>query len=239
MTLVSIILPVFDEEENIPLLAERVVASAKRFPPHLAAELIFVDDGSADGSLAAMREARAAHPEAAIRILKRAANGGLSAAMATGFAAARGEMIVTLDADLQNDPDDIPRLLEALSACDAAVGVRERRADPLVKRVSSRIANAIRNLCTGDRVRDTGCSLKAYRAEAIRRVKMYDGMHRFLPTLLRMEGARVVELPVRHHPRLRGKAKYHLFNRLAGPFADLLAVMWMRARRIDPRAEEV
>ncbi len=237
--LVSVVLPVYNEVENIPILADRVVAGVAPLRERFDIEIIFVDDGSTDGSLAAMLAARKAHPEATFRVIRRRSNGGLSAAMASGFSAARGAVVVTLDADLQNDPADIPRLVNALTACDVAIGVRARRNDPLVKRVSSRIANAIRNAVTGENVRDTGCSLKAYKTGYLRRIKMFKGMHRFLPTLLKMEGARVIELEVNHHPRLHGQAKYHLLNRLVGPFLDLLAVRWMQMRRIDPAAEEV
>jgi dolichol-phosphate mannosyltransferase len=146
-------------------------------------------------------------------------------------------IVITLDADLQNDPEDIPLLLEGLEGADAACGVRTRRQDTWVRRTSSRIANRVRDRITGDHVTDTGCSLKAYRAEYLRRLKLYSGMHRFLPTLLRLEGARVVEIPVRHHPRLAGRSKYGIGNRAWAGLRDCFAVRWMRDRHLRYRVK--
>ena len=161
-----------------------------------------------------------------------ARNAGQSAAMDAGFKSARGEVVVTLDADLQNDPTDIPRLLRALEGLDAVVGVRRDRRDNLVRRVSSKIANYVRNRLSDETITDTGCSLKAFRTEAVRRLVLYDGMHRFLPTLLRMEGFRVEEVPVGHRPRRHGESKYGIGNRLLPSFMDLLAVRWMKRRKL-------
>ena len=161
--------------------------------------------------------------------------------MAAGFAAARGEVAVTLDADLQDEPEDIAKLLARLGAgdCEAVCGWREKRHDNWLRRVSSRIANGVRNWVSGDDIIDTGCTLKVYRTEYLRKIKMFKGAHRFLPTLLKMEGARVEQLPVRHHPRAAGRSKYGVWNRLFKSSADLLAVRWMKSRHIRYQAEEI
>ena len=230
----SLVIPVFNERENLaPLVSE--LAGVLR-PAGDPFEAIFVDDGSTDGSGEVLRDLRAVHPE--IRVLRFPGNRGQTAAFSAGFRAARGEFVVTLDADLQNDPRDIPRLLEALEGADAVAGIRRRRADSLVRRVSSRIANSVRNRVTGDDIRDTGCSLKAFRREALGRLPLYRGMHRFLPTLVRIAGGRVAQIEVNHRPRVAGTSKYGVFNRLFVGIADLLAVRWMKSRRVDDDYEE-
>jgi glycosyltransferase involved in cell wall biosynthesis len=159
---------------------------------------------------------------------------GQSSAIFVGVDLARGALIATLDGDLQNDPADLRALVEGLPGYDAVVGYRVRRQDGLLKRVSSRIANAVRDAVSGDRVTDTGCSLKVFRADALRSVPRFEGMHRFLPTLLRYQSFRVAELPVSHHPRTAGRSKYGIRNRMVRAFIDLLAVRWMRSRMARP-----
>jgi dolichol-phosphate mannosyltransferase len=202
-------------------------------------EVLFVDDGSTDGSLAAL--IRLAQEDPAVRVVRLARNSGQSAALDAGFRHARGEIIVTLDSDLQNDPADIPLLLARLDgSCDVVCGVRARRRDSWVRRLSSGIANAVRNRLTHESVRDVGCTLRACRSEVLRRVAPWNGMHRFLPTLLRMEGARVVEIDVGHRPRRFGQPKYNIRNRIWRASTDLLGVRWLQRRWIDRRlAEEV
>jgi glycosyltransferase involved in cell wall biosynthesis len=230
----SVVVPFYDEAENLPLLA-REIASALD-PLGLAYEVLWVDDGSRDSGPAVMERLAADDPRA--RVLRLAVNSGQSAAMAAGFRHARGATVVTLDADLQNDPVDIPRLLAALEGWDVVCGVRARRRDTWLRRVSSRIANAVRNRATGEAVTDVGCTLRVYRREVVAAVPMFTGMHRFLPTLLRLGGARIRELPVGHRPRLHGRAKYGVHNRLWRGIVDLLAVRWMQRRWIDPRIVE-
>jgi len=230
----SVVVPFYDEAENLPLLA-REIASALD-PLGLAYEVLWVDDGSRDSGPAVMERLAADDPRA--RVLRLAVNSGQSAAMAAGFRHARGATVVTLDADLQNDPADIPRLLAALEGWDVVCGVRARRRDTWLRRVSSRIANAVRNRATGEAVTDVGCTLRVYRREVVAAVPMFTGMHRFLPTLLRLGGARIRELPVGHRPRLHGRAKYGVHNRLWRGIVDLLAVRWMQRRWIDPRIVE-
>jgi glycosyltransferase involved in cell wall biosynthesis len=162
----------------------------------------------------------------------------LTAAMAAGFDNARGEIVVTIDADMQNDPTDIPRLLDKMNEWDVVCGVRQNRQDNFVRKTSSLIANSVRNRMTHERIHDVGCTLRAYRREYLRRIKLFEGMHRFLPTLLRLEGARIIEVPVRHRPRVKGKNKYGIGNRLFKGLRDLSAVRWMQARYIRYEVEE-
>lgn len=225
----SVVAPVYDEVDNLEPLVEELVSVLR--PLGLPHEIVLVDDGSRDGSSARITELAVRHP--VVRGLHLRHNGGQTAAFDAGFRAALGRVVVTIDADLQNDPHDIPRLLDALADHDVAVGYRERREDSWLRRVSSRIANAVRNRLSGDDIIDTGCSLKAYRRECLERLKLFRGMHRFLPTLLRMEGFRVVQIPVNHRPRRRGRSKYGVRNRALPAFVDLLVVRWMKKRRLD------
>jgi glycosyltransferase involved in cell wall biosynthesis len=226
---VSLVAPVYNEEPNLAELHARVVAV---FGPGDDWELVLVDDGSTDGSAEAIREL--ARLDRRVRAVFFERNCGQTTATAAGLRAARAELVATLDADLQNDPADLPAMLAALADNDAVVGYRLKRRDTFVRRASSRVANAVRNRITGDSIRDTGCSLKAFRREAILSVPLFHGMHRFLPTLLRYHGYLVVEHPVSHHPRRAGKSKYGLWNRVFRATIDLLAVRWMRSRIVLP-----
>ncbi|MBZ0090232.1 MAG: glycosyltransferase family 2 protein [Thermoanaerobaculia bacterium] len=227
----SIVVPLYNEEENLPALDAEIHAALA--PLAIAYEVLYVDDGSTDGSLAVLHRLAAADPR--LRILRHRQNAGQSAGLASGFRAARGEIVATLDADLQNDPADLPRLLAKLDeGFDVVSGVRQNRQDTWVRRASSRIANAVRNWATDEAITDVGCSLKAYRARYLAHLPMFGGMHRFLPTLVRWNGARVAEIPVSHRPRRFGVAKYGIGNRLFRALADLFAVRWMRTRWIDP-----
>ena len=228
----SIVIPLYNEAENLEPLTAEIEAALESLD--LEYEVLFVDDGSDDDSPALL--ARLAAADRRLRILRQPTNMGQSAAFAAGFRHARGEIIATLDADLQNDPADLPRMLDELDRWDVVCGVRTDRHDSWVRRISSRIANGVRNRLTGESIADVGCSLRVMRARHARRVQWFDGMHRFLPTLLRMEGARVTEVPVSHRPRLRGVSKYGIHNRLWRALADLFAVRWMQRRWIDRRA---
>ncbi len=239
MRSLSIVLPAFNEEDNIPLLAAELSRVVCSLAGRWKVECIFVDDGSTDHTRQQMLGVRKEYPELGARIIALDRNWGLTAAMDAGFRAARGEVVATMDTDLQNDPRDLPRLLEHLEHADVVIGVRVQRRDPFVKRASSRIANAIRNWVTHENVADTGCSLKVFRKEYLDRIKLFHGLHRFLPTLLKMEGARVVQVPVNHRPRRHGRPKYHLWNRLVGPLVDLFAVRWMQKRHLGYRYEEI
>lgn len=233
---VSIIIPVYDEEESLPILDAEIraaMASGK-----WSYEVIYVDDGSADDSAAVLAGLAAADPR--VRVLRHQRNAGQSAGLASGIAAARGTFTVTLDADLQNDPADIPRVLAALEGFDAISGVRAHRQDTWVRRVSSRLANGVRDRVIHDGIRDVGCSLKVYRTELLRRVPKFKGMHRFLPALIQLEGGKVREIEVNHRPRRFGVAKYGIGNRLWRGLVDLAAVRWMQSRHVPhDLAEEV
>jgi dolichol-phosphate mannosyltransferase len=234
----SVVIPVFNEKDNLePLLVELegVLKSVNR-----SFEVLCVDDRSTDGSLDVLLRLKQARPF--LRILRHGINSGESAGEATGFQGARGSIIITMDADQQNDPADIPALLDALKDDVAAVcGVRRVREDDWVRRASSRIANGFRNWATGDRIADAGCTFRALRKSALREMPVFNGMHRFLPTLLRMQGFKAVEILVNHRPRTRGKSKYGVGNRAWRGFVDCLAMRWFRARcvradRIQPEA---
>ncbi len=231
----SLVIPVRDEAESLEALHRELDAAVGAWPGGL--EILFVDDGSRDASRARLQAI--AEKDARVRVLALDAPHGQSAALDAGFRAARGELIATLDADLQNDPADLPRLLAALEQADVVCGVRFARRDGLRRQLSSRIANALRNALTGERVRDVGCSLRVMRSSHLARVKLHRGMHRFLPTLLALEGARVIELPVAHRPRRHGRSKYGIFDRLFVGLVDVFAVRWMKSRRLDYRVTEL
>lgn len=219
----SVVVPVRDERDSlVPLHRELEAALAGAGP----VELILVDDGSIDGSLEVLRDLE--RKDAAVRLLSFDASRGQSLALAAGFAAARAPVVVTLDADLQNDPTDIPRLLRHLDVADVVNGVRVGRRDGRVRIWVSRVANALRNRLTAETVTDVGCSLRAMRSEFLQRVELRDGLHRFLPTLLRLEGARVIEIPVVHRPRRFGRSKYGVVDRLGPALRDLLVVRRLR-----------
>ncbi len=233
---VSVVLPVYNERPNLePLLAEIAAALAQH-----SYEVVATDDGSTDSSLEQLRCLRGRYPT--LRVLSLDRHSGQSAAFAAGFAAAHGTYVVTMDADGQNDPADVPRLLRAICRREdvaAVVGYRVHRADGWWRRLQSRVANSTRNWITGDRIRDTGCSLKVIRRKALGRLPLFDGMHRFLPTLLRRAGERVVELEVSHRPRLHGQSSYRMRNRLFVALRDAFGVRWLRNRRLPIRATEV
>jgi glycosyltransferase involved in cell wall biosynthesis len=230
----SLVIPAYNEEQSIdPCVreADGVLARLGR-----RYEIVVVDDGSTDGTFDRLRTLK--RDVASLRAVRFERHRGQTAAMAAGFERARGEIIVTMDADMQNDPADIPRLLEKMDEWDVVCGVRTRRRDSFVRRASSAIANAARNRLTGENIRDVGCALRACRARHLRRVKLFEGMHRFLPTLLRLEGARVVEIPVNHRPRTRGTGKYGIGNRLFAGLRDLFAVRWMQSRAVTYHVKE-
>jgi glycosyltransferase involved in cell wall biosynthesis len=176
------------------------------------------------------------YPSFRIRRFKE--NRGLSTALLIGMREARGEKIVTLDSDLQNDPADIPRLLEYLDHYDMATGWRQKREDSWLKKISAKIANAVRNWGSGENIHDSACTLRAFKKECIQDIPVFNGMHRFLSTLVKMEGYRIIEVPVSHHPRRFGKSKYNIRNRMVRSFIDLLAVRWMKRRTIHYDIEE-
>ncbi len=223
----SLVIPFRDEAPSLAALYEDLVVVLDAFP--FASELIFVDDESTDDGrsvvgLLAARDAR-------VRLLLLSPHAGQSAALEAGFRAARGELVATLDADLQNDPADLPALVAAMSEADCACGIRVGRRDRWSTRLASRIANRVRRRVLGDSIEDIGCSLRVMRRDPLMRVKLFRGAHRFLPVLLALEGARIVERPVRHRARRHGRSKYGVWMRLRVVWADLLGVAWL-ARRV-------
>jgi len=224
---ISIVIPVYNEFDNIEPLGHSIINTMQG----QNYEVIFVDDGSTDGSTQRLNEWCAKHTNFRTIHFKR--NAGQTAAMDAGFKHALGKYVVSMDADMQNDPADIPKLLEKLNTYDMVCGWRQKRNDPWIKRISSKVANFIRNKLSQEDIKDTGCSLKAYRRECFNRIKLYNGMHRFLPTLFKMEGFTVTEIVVNHYPRKFGKSKYGISNRAFRAFIDLLVVRWMKKRKLN------
>lgn len=229
---ISLIIPVYNESENLEDLHGEVHAALAGLG--YSWEFVFVDDGSSDNSLQIIQLLADKDPQ--VRYLAFERNQGQSAAFAAGFRYAQGDVLVTMDADLQNDPADIPAMVElyALGA-DMVIGWRAKRQDTLIKRYASRFANWVRNTISHEQVRDTGCSLKVMRADMARRIPMFTGMHRFLPTLMKLEGAVVEEVRVSHRPRSKGVSKYGIWDRAWASAYDLLAVRWMQKRHIAYR----
>ena len=223
----SLIIPVYNEEECI----EKTVREARGVLAGMprSYEIIAVDDGSRDRTPAILRQLANEIPE--LRIVTIKPNSGQSAAFGAGFRVARGGTVILMDADGQNDPADIPRLLDGLATCDVCCGYRARRQDTFSKRIGSRLANRIRSRLLGDGVIDTGCSLKAFKAEVVKDLPMnLSGMHRFLPALARMRGAAIQQIPVGHRARMAGVSRYTNWGRLRQTIWDLWAVRWMQKR---------
>jgi glycosyltransferase involved in cell wall biosynthesis len=226
----SICVPVYNEEENLPLLHEAI---AKVFDANqIDGEILLVDDGSKDGSWAQIE--KLVEKDARVRGLKFKANCGETAASDAGLRAARGKYVMTMDADLQNDPQDIPKFIETLDkgwdcVCGTRVATRGK-GDSFIRVASSRIANWVRNKLSDEQISDAGCTYRAFKRECVAKLKLYRGLHRFIPTLLKMEGFTVTEIPVTNNPRLHGESKYGVWNRLFKSFRDLLAIRWMKSR---------
>ena len=225
----SVVMPVFNEEDKLGPLVNELEGVLKTTGRSF--EVICVNDCSTDNSLAVIQELQKTRPY--LRVVNHRVNSGESAAGATGFENARGEIVITIDADQQNDPADIPALLDALKDdVDAVCGVRRKREDDWVRRLSSRVANGFRNWMTGDRIADAGCTYRALRRSALHEVPVFNGMHRFLPTLLRLQGYKAVEILVNHRPRTRGTSKYGVGNRMWRGIVDCFAMRWFRARSV-------
>jgi len=232
----SVVFPVYNEEDNVPILLDEITKALAGQP--WSYEIVAVDDGSSDRSLQVLREAKAKYPN--LRIITFEKNSGQTAALDAAWRAARGRYVVSLDADLQNDPADIPAMMRRLqeTASDMVIGVRVKRQDTWSKKIQSKIGNGVRNWITNDQITDTGCSLKLVKREAVDRVKLFTGMHRFLPTLVRMQGYKVVEMPVNHRARRYGVSKYNAMNRAFRGLADCLAVRWMSKRMLKYKVRE-
>jgi glycosyltransferase involved in cell wall biosynthesis len=226
---VSVVVPVFNEEENMPILQSELRAALAG----LDYEIVFVDDGSTD------RSAEKIEPGPRVRVVRFEKNTGQSAALYAGVKAARGQTIVMIDSDLQNDPADIPRLVEEVSrGADLVCGYRAKRKDTITKRLTSRIANFVRSRFTKDYVRDTGCTLKAMRRECADALVPFKGMHRFIPALVRGAGYKLIEIPVNHRPRRFGQTKYGFGSRAVRATMDMFGVRWLLSRRLNYKIRE-
>ena len=233
---ISVVLPVYQEEACIePVLRELLAVLRDRLDGR-GFEVLAVDDGSRDGTPALLRSLRAEFPE--LRVLTLARNAGQSAAFGAGFHAARADVLVTLDADGQNDPADIPALLAALEGCDAVCGIRARRRDTWSKRLGSRLANRVRNAVLREEVADTGCALKAFRRALVADLPVWNGMHRFFPTWFAFQGAVIRQIPVNHRPRRAGTSKYTNLGRLWRTLRDLRGMAWLRSRMVRYEVRE-
>ena len=234
----SLVIPCYNEQETVPTLLQRVEGALA--PVGRPFEVVLVDDGSKDDTPRLLAEGMAKYPW--LRVIRMAKNGGQSAAFEAGFAAARGDVIATIDADLQNDPEEIPRLLPLLDSdggYDMITGWRKDRQDTNFRRWQSRQANRIRNWISQDTINDSASSLKVYRAHAIKGLKLFNGAHRFFPILVRMRGYRILETPVKHSARFAGTAKYGFSNRALRAFIDLIGIRWMKARYLRYETSEV
>jgi len=230
---VSIVIPVKNEAENVEILANEIDASMSRVD--YAWECIWIDDGSTDGTATELKNLHNRNPRHRFVLLSR--NFGQSAALVVGFQDAGGDIIAMLDGDGQNDPDDLPRLIELLRKHEADMvnGVRQKRQDSVIRKISSIIANRFRDWVTGDKITDVGCSVRVFRSKCVKNIPTFKGMHRFFPTLIKIQGfSRIIESPVNHRPRIRGKTKYGVQNRLWVGLADLMAVKWMQRRLVFP-----
>ncbi len=226
----SVVIPIKDERDNLsPLIASllKVMDSheASQSRPY---EIIFVDDGSSDGSSEALD--RLAGEHSSVRVFHFDRNYGKTCALEAGFRQSSGDLIIQIDGDLQQDSEDILKLLPLTRSYDLVCGWRQQRQDGFVKMISSRIANRVRNIFTHDGVHDTGCPLKVFRRPVLERIRLFEGMHRFFPALALMYGFTVTEVPVRHYPRIHGVSKYGMGNRLFKSLYDLIAVRWMQNR---------
>lgn len=229
----SVVIPLHNERDNLePLLAELRAALADCGRSH---EIVLVDDGSTDGTRERLAAEAARDP--AIVPLRLERNAGQSAALAAGFARARGAVIVTLDGDLQNDPAELPKVLEALEGADVVSGVRVGRRDSRWRRLQSGVANGLRRAVLGDPVTDIGCSFKAYRRGALEGLPMFAGAHRFLPAMCVFRGARYAEVPLRHRPRRHGVSKYGIASRAFRGAVDLAGMLWLKSRLLRYRIE--
>lgn len=232
----SVIAPAYNEVDNIAPLIERI--REVFVPLGITFEAVIVDDCSTDGTREKLLQLAATYPW--LRVITLNKNSGQTAAMDAGFRAARGKIWGTVDADMQNDPGEIPRLMTHLGPdVDMVNGWRKKRNDHTLRLIQSKIANAIRNRLSGDNIQDTGCSLKVYKRECLSGLTLYKGMHRFFPTLAKMRGYKVIEIPVSHNPRLHGTTKYKFGSRVLRAFVDLLAIRWMKKRALHYTATDL
>lgn len=235
---ITVVIPIKDEKDNIPPLISQLLKffSQRKESATAPFEIVIVDDGSTDGSSLLLDEFMHQYPE--VRVIHLDRNYGQTAAFEAGFREAHGELVATLDGDLQYDPADFAALLPLTARYDLVCGRRQNRHDNLVRRLSSKIANAVRNAVIHDGSTDTGCSMKIFKRAVVRRLPLFKGMHRFFPALAQMYGFSVTEVPVRHFPRAHGQSKYGIGNRLFAGLYDLMAVRWMQSRCLVYRVRQ-
>lgn len=226
----SIVIPLYNEEENIEELHKKLSETLSQLL--ISYEIIYVDDGSRDNTLRLLEEIQKKDPHVVVLSFRR--NFGQTAAFAAGFDFARGDVVITMDGDLQNDPADIPKLMEAIKDADIVSGWRKKRKDPfLSRRLPSIVANWLIGKVTGVRIHDYGCSLKAYKREVVKNLKLYGEMHRFIPALASWYGVKIKEIEVTHHPRYKGKSKYGI-GRTIKVLLDLVTVKFLHSFSTKP-----
>lgn len=230
----SVITTIYNEEESLPGLIKRLESVCKNYSSY---EIICVDDGSTDGSIEVLQKEKSHCP--AIKIIKLVKNCGKSEGLAAGFKHAQGEIVVTIDADLQDPPEEIPKLIDALEGVDMVTGWRYPRQDSLATRWAGQFANGFRRFLLHDQTHDTGCSLKVFRREMLAKITIHRGMHRFLSALVLIAGGKIKEIKTKHCKRLYGQSKTNTFLRAIPAFFDLLAVIWMRKRKLRYNVEEI
>jgi glycosyltransferase involved in cell wall biosynthesis len=225
---ISVIAPLWNERANVLPLVDQVIKALAKEPRPI--ELVLVDDASSDGTWEQILEAQRAEPR--VRAIRHARNRGQSAALWTGFTASKGAILATLDGDLQNDPADFPRMIEALASADLVCGVRTKRQDNALRRFSSRVARGARKLVLGVDFRDTGCNLRVFKRSVLQTLFPFDGLHRFMPIIAAGGSIVVIETPVNHRPRIAGVSKYGVWNRLGRGICDLAMIAWYRKRQL-------
>jgi dolichol-phosphate mannosyltransferase len=233
----SVVAPAYNEEANLPHLVEQVERALSKFEKSW--EFIIVDDGSKDNSLDILKSLMA--KKQFLRVIRLLNNSGQSTALEAGIRNACGRIIATLDSDLQNDPSEIPRMARLIieGKCDFVNGWRRKRNDPWIRRVSTKIANAVRNWLTKESIHDSACGLRVFRRQCFQNMKLFRGMHRFLPTLAKIQGYSVLEVGVNHRPRVAGKAKYGVWNRVFCGLRDIFAIRWMASRIVNYQSIEI
>ncbi len=225
----TIIVPVYNEEDNLERVEKELLAYSKIATKNTC--ILFVNDGSKDNSQAIIEAISQRHDN--FNYISFEANKGLSAAIKAGFDYTNTELVGYIDSDLQTNPEDFNLLLEHINAYDLVTGVRANRKDSFVKNMSSTIANGIRRAFTHDGMDDTGCPLKVIKTDYAKRIPMFKGLHRFLPAMILLQEGKIIQIPVRHYPRIAGQAKFGLWNRLLGPLSDCFAYLWMKRKYIN------
>lgn len=231
---ISAVVPVYNEVENIPHSFEKIKKALEKGFKEF--EIIFVNDGSCDGSYELLEEMK--KKESCLKAFHILENSGQTAGIELGFKMAKGDLILVMDGDLQTDPNDLYKMLEYIPKYDFVNGWREKRNDGFKRALASKIGNGFRNFVTGDSIKDTGCPLKLIKKEVAKSYKLFKGMHRFLPTLAKYMGFKVIEIPINHFDRIYGSSKYKVFGRGFSAFFDVLAVRWMKKRILNYRFQE-